>query len=165
VLAGRHHGERVAPLIVLIASFGVASFALRLVRGEWSFGPAGRIAAAVMFVFTGVSHFIFPDELTEMVPPVFPAPTLWVYLTGVAEILGGVGLLVPRVSRLSAWCLALFLVAIFPANIYAAINEVGMGGHREGLDYLWLRAPLQAIFLVWVCYFGILSNDRTRERS
>jgi uncharacterized membrane protein len=116
-----------------------------------------------MFVFTGVSHFIFPDPLAEMVPPIFPAPKVWVYLTGVAEILGGIGLLVPRVSRLAAWSLATFLVAIFPANIYAAINEVGMGGHREGLDYLWLRAPMQAIFLVWVSYFGIVSNDGERE--
>ena len=154
-----------APLVVLIASFCVAAVALRLIRGEWSLGLAGRIAAAVMFVFTGVSHFIFPDEMAEMVPPIFPAPKFWVYLTGVAEILGGIGLLVPRVSRLAAWCLAAFLVAIFPANVYAAINEVGMGGHREGLEYLWLRAPLQATFLVWVSYFGIVANVGPRDGS
>ena len=152
-----------APLVVLIVAFVVALAAMRLTRGRWSAGPAGRIAAAVMFVFTGVSHFIFPGQMAEMVPPVFPAPAVWAYLTGVAEILGGIGLLVPRTSRIAAWCLAAFLVAIFPANIYAAINEVGMGGHRDGLDYLWLRAPLQAIFLVWVSYFGLVANHPERD--
>ena len=154
-----------APLVVLIVSFGVASLVLRLVRGEWSHGLAGRVAAAAMFVFTGTSHFIFPGEMAEMVPPVFPAPRLWVLATGVAEVLGGVGLLFTRTSRLSAWGLAVFLVAVFPANIFAAIHEVGMGGHREGLGYLWLRAPLQAVFLAWVVYFGILAGRRTRSGS
>jgi len=115
-----------------------------------------------MFVFTGVSHFIFPGPMAEMVPPIFPSPELWVAFTGGAEILGGIGLLVPRTSRLSAWGLALFLVAVFPANVFAAIHQVGMGGHRDGLGYLWFRAPLQVVFLAWVVYFGIISPRRTR---
>jgi len=147
-----------APLVVLIVSFGGASLVFRWVRGDWCYELAGRVAAAAMFVFTGVSHFIFPAEMAEMVPPVFPAPGLWVLGTGVAEILGGVGLLFTRTSRFSAWCLALFLVAVFPANVFAAIHEVGFGGHREGLRYLWFRAPLQAAFLAWVVYFGILAK-------
>ena len=144
-----------APLVVLIVVFGVASLVLRSTRGRWSHGMAGRVAAAVMFVFTGTSHFIFAGEMAEMVPPFFPAANLWVLFTGVAEILGGVGLLFARTSRLSAWCLVLFLVGVFPANVYAAVNQVGMGGHREGLGYLWFRAPLQVVFLAWVVYFGI----------
>ena len=50
----------------------------------------GRVAAAAMFVFTGVSHFILPAPMAEMVPSVFPAPMVWVIGTGVAEILGGI---------------------------------------------------------------------------
>jgi uncharacterized membrane protein len=114
-----------------------------------------------MFVFTGASHFIFPAEMAEMVPSVFPEPRFWVAVTGIAEILGGIGLLVPRTSRLAAWALAAFLVGVFPANVYAAINKVGMGGHLEGTSYLWFRGSLQAVFLAWVVYFGIYRPARS----
>ena len=147
-----------APLIVLVISFvGALSF-MRLRTGTWSPGPAGRVGASVMFVFTGVSHFVFPEPMAEMVPPLFPLPIGWVYAAGGAEILGGVGLLVPRTRRIAAWSLAIFLVAVFPANIYAAIHRVGMGGHVHGPGYLWLRAPLQLLFLGWVVYFGLMLN-------
>ena len=149
-----------APLAVLIGSFAIALLAVRLLRGRWSAGLAGRIAAAAMFVFTGLSHFIFPAEMAAMVPTVFPAPRLWVAATGVAEVLGGVGLLVPRASRPAAWALALFLILVFPANIFAAVNQVGMGGHLRGAGYLWIRGPLQLVFLGWVVYFGIRRNSK-----
>lgn len=145
-----------APLLVLIVSFALASPALRLRHGRWSLAIAGRFAAAAMFVFTGVSHFIFPDAMAEMVPPLFPAPRLWIAATGVAEIAGGIGLLFERTRRVSAWALAVFLVAVFPANVYAALERVGMGGHRQGPGYLWFRAPLQVAFLAWVVYFGLV---------
>jgi uncharacterized membrane protein len=154
-----------APLVLLVVSFGIASWVLRWVRGEWCHGPAGRVAAAAMFLFTGVSHFVFPIEMAAMVPSAFPAPRLWVLATGVAEILGGLGLLVTGTSRLSAVCLAVLLVAVFPANVFAAIHKVGVGGHLEGIRYLWFRAPLQVVFLAWVVYFGIFAAGRTRNVS
>jgi len=151
-----------APLVILIVTFGVASMMLRLVRGHWSIDLAGLVATAVLFVFTGVSHFVFPASMAEMVPPIFPAPRLWVFLTGMAEIAGSLGLLFPKTRPLAAWSLAVFLVAVFPANVFAAVNQVGMGGHVEGPGYLWFRAPLQLILLAWVVYFGILSGSRAR---
>lgn len=148
-----------APLMVLLATFAAASVWTRLSDGDWSHGLAGRVAAAVMFVFTGVSHFVFPEPLIEMVPPVFPAPSTWVTATGVAEAAGGVGLLPRRTRRLSAWCLAAFLIAVFPANVYAALEGVGVGGHASGPGYLWFRAPLQIGFLAWVVYFGLVRDE------
>lgn len=100
--------------------------------------------------------------MAEMVPPVFPAPEAWVLITGVAEILGGLGLLFPRTQRISARCLAAFLVGVFPANVYAAIHQVGLGGHQEGTAYLWIRVPLQVFFLAWVVYFGIVGSSHMR---
>ena len=82
-----------APLIVLLFSFAFVSATFRMLRGNWAVGRSGLAAAASMFIFTGVSHFIFPEAMTEMVPPIFPAPRVWVAGTGVAEIAGGVGLL------------------------------------------------------------------------
>lgn len=153
-----------APLVILLVVFGLASAALRVLRGEWLPGPSGRIAAAAMFVFTGISHFLFPAPMAEMVPPVFPAPQLWVAATGVVEVVGGIGLLSVRTRPLAAWGLAIFLVAVFPANVYAALERVGMGGHREGPGYLWFRAPLQVFFLAWVVYFGV-SEPRRRSTA
>jgi len=151
-----------APLLVLLGVFGATIAWLRLRRGRWLLAPAGRAAAAAMFVFTGVSHFPLAESMAAMVPPAVPAPLLVVYATGVLEILGGIGLLVPRTRRAAAWCLALFLVAVFPANVYAALNRVGLGGHADGPGYLWLRAPLQVFFLAWVVGFGLVA-DRPRK--
>jgi uncharacterized membrane protein len=152
-----------APLLVLIVTFGAALLILRVTRGHWAFKAAGRLAAAAMFVFTGVSHFIFPGPMAEMVPPIFPFPDFWVSFTGVAEISGGLGLLVSQTRRFAAWALVLLLVAVFPANVFAAANQVGMGGHQQGLGYLWFRAPLQLFFLSWVVVFGILDSVRILE--
>jgi uncharacterized membrane protein len=151
-----------APLVVLIITFGAVALVFRLARGHWSVPLAGRLATAAMFVFTGVSHFIFRGPMAEMVPPVFPIPDFWVSFTGVAEVSGGLGLLIPRTRRLAAWSLALLLVAIFPANVYAALEQVGMGGHRQGPSYLWFRAPLQLFLLAWIVYFGILDGGSSR---
>ena len=149
-----------APLSLLLFSFGCVLLVLRWARGRWLVTVSGRVAIAVMFVFTGVSHFFLPGPMAEMVPPLFSRPDRWVALTGVAEILGGVGLLVPRARLVAAWCLAVFLVAVFPANVYAAQHQVGPGGHAQGLAYLWFRAPLQLLFLVWVLVFGLRSGSR-----
>lgn len=123
-------------------------------RRDGALHRGGLIALAVLFVFTGISHFVVTQSMAQMVPPPFPpVPTVWA--TGVAEILGGVGLLIPRTSKLAGWCLFALLIAVFPANIYAAVNHTGLGGHVEGPGYLWQRAPLQLILLVWTWNFGI----------
>lgn len=147
-----------APLVVLLVTFGLASVLSRAATGQWRVAFAGRLAAAVMFLFTGVSHFVYTDEMAAMVPPWLPRPHAWVYLTGLLEIGGAVCLLPERSRRIAAWGLALLLVALLPANIYAAIERVGMGKHVEGPRYLWFRVPLQAVFLAWVFYFGVVAQ-------
>ena len=141
-------------LVVLLGTF-VLALGVERVRGRWAGAPAraGRVALAALFLFTGVSHFVFTTPMAEMVPPPLPAvPT--VRVTGVLEILGALGLLVPRTSRLAAVCLFVFLLAVFPANVYAALHHTGMGGHTEGTRYLLLRGPLQLLFLGWTWFFG-----------
>lgn len=133
----------VPTLVVLLGSF-VFVLALERARGHraGAVGRAGRIALAALFLFTGVSHFVFTAPMAEMVPPPLP-PTATVLVSGALEMLGAVGLLIPRTSRAAAWCLFLFLLAVFPANVYAAWNHVGMGGHVGGPSYLFVRGPLQ----------------------
>lgn len=109
----------------------------------------GRWALAVFFVLAGLNHFRDPAFYLSMMPPVLPFPQVLNGLAGVFEILGGVGVLVPRTQRFAGWGLIALLIAVFPANIYAALN-----GSIAGLDAppwtLWARLPFQALFLAWV---------------
>ncbi len=80
------------------------------------------VGLAAMFVLTGVAHFVPPlrANLIAIVPPRLPAPGLLVSFTGVLELLGAVGLLVPATRIVAAVCLLLLMLVMFPANIYAA---------------------------------------------
>jgi uncharacterized membrane protein len=112
-----------APLIVLL----IGSMAARIVGwlgieyvNTWV--KAIAVGLAAMFVLTGVAHFAPPlrASLIAIVPPRLPAPGLLVSSTGVLELIGAVGLLVPATRIVAAVCLLLLMLAMFPANIYAA---------------------------------------------
>ena len=80
-------------------------------------------ALALMFVFTGIAHFNrLKHDLARMVPDVFPRPMLLIYLTGVLEFMGAVGLLLPRFRSLAGICLIALLIVMFPANVNAALE-------------------------------------------
>ena len=138
-----------APLIVMLAAWLVArSIGF---TGVWphadSWSGTLRIALSVMFVFTAVSHF-HPrtrPELIRMVPATLPAPELLVSATGVLEVLGAIGLLVPQTLPVAAYGLMALLVAVFPANVYAARKGLIIAG-RRATPLLW-RLPLQ---LFWI---------------
>ena len=78
-----------------------------------------------------------------------------VYATGVLELAIAIALTLPETRRAAGWMAATVLVLFFPANIYAAINHVPMGGHAWGPAYLLVRAPLQLAILAWVYWFTI----------
>src|SRR5688572_12687357 len=100
-----------APLIVLVASFllllGLGRVGVRPLR-EWR--TALRFAFALMFLFTASAHFgPIRSSLIRMVPPSFPSPGLLVTITGVLEILGAIGLMIPATARAAAICLILLM--------------------------------------------------------
>ena len=137
------------PVIIMLVAWLVA----RLIgaTGLWlnanSWTEALRIGLAAMFVFTAVSHFhprTRPD-LVRMVPPSLPAPGLLVSATGMLELLGAIGLLVPMALPAAAYGLIALLVGMFPANIYAARLGLKIAG-RRAMPLLW-RLPLQ---LFWI---------------
>jgi uncharacterized membrane protein len=144
-----HRSDPMAPIIVMLAAWLVA----RLVgaTGVWlqadSWTAALRVALAVMFAFTAVSHF-HPRtraDLIQMVPASLPAPELLVSATGALEILGAIGLMMPRTLPAAAYGLMALLVAMFPANIHAAREGLMVAG-RRATPLLW-RLPLQ---LFWI---------------
>ena len=104
----------------------------------------------MMFLFTAASHFsAMKYDLAAMIPPPLTGSLWLIYLTGVLEAAGAVGLLIAPLRRLAAWGLIALLVALFPANVYAALAGVTLGG--AAATPLWFRAPLQLFWIaaVW----------------
>lgn len=101
---------------------------------------------ATLMLVAGVAHFVVPAFYTAIVPPYLPFPTALVYLSGAAEVAGGVGLLVPRLSRLAAWGVFALLIAVFPANVYVYQHQELVPGPPA---VHLLRLPLQGVFLLW----------------
>lgn len=109
-----------------------------------------RYALAAMFVFTGSAHFMrIKNDLARMIPEVFPHPMLIVYVTGVLEILGAAGLLLPEFRAAASLCLILLLIGMFCANVNAAVKGMTLGG--KPVTPLWIRTPMQVVFiaLLW----------------
>ena len=107
-------------------------------------------ALAVMFVFTATAHFNkMKQDLAQMIPSYFPRPLPIVYITGVFELLGAAGLVLPQFRRLAGICLIALLVGMFIANVNAAQRGVTLRGKPP--TPLWLRAPMQILLiaLLW----------------
>jgi uncharacterized membrane protein len=146
--------DRICPMAVV----GVLFVSWVTFRGMGALGVAvfsswqasARYALAIMFLFTGSFHFdSMKHDLARMVPDIFPQPLSVVYATGVLEILGGAGLLFPQFHRAAAFCLIALLVAMFPANVKGALEQITVRGHKA--IALWLRTPMQILFigLLW----------------
>jgi uncharacterized membrane protein len=119
-----------------------------------------RIAMAAMFLVTASAHFnAMRADLIRMVPPQFPKPELLVTITGILEIAGAIGLLYPPTVRLAAICLALLMLAMFPANASAARRKLTLRG--KPVTALGLRSVIQVIFVVLVLLAGFGGNRTT----
>jgi uncharacterized membrane protein len=105
------------------------------------------LALSAFFVLGGANHFLNPDFYVAMMPPYLPAHPALVSVSGVFEMLGGIGVLVPTVRARAGWGLVLLLVAVFPANLHMALNPElfpGLSGFA-----LYARLPFQALFVAW----------------
>jgi uncharacterized membrane protein len=125
---------------------------------------AGRWIFASIFVVSGILHFVVPATYARIVPPMFSRPKLLVLISGGAEILGGIGLLIPRTRRTAAFGLAVLLVAVFPANIYMAVAHIPSEGLLGNRWLQWLRLPLQ-LPLIWWAWRHTRSGAALSDRS
>src|SRR5271170_2238402 len=110
------------------------------------------VLAAVFFFGAGALHFLRPAMYMKIVPPYIPWPLAMVYISGVAEIAGGLGILLPPARRAAALGLVALLVAVFPANVFMATNPVESGANALPPAALWGRLLLQPIFICWVLW-------------
>lgn len=123
-----------------------------------------RWVLAAAFVFAGVMHFVITDAYMRIMPPWVPLHRELVLLSGVCEIAGGVGLLVPRTRRAAGIGLVLLLVAVFPANVQMLLNARAAGASALARVLLWARLPLQLALIAWVVYAARLRR-RSRVRT
>src|SRR5688572_482923 len=120
-------------LLVLLLLL-VGPYLLLTLVGRWSpkfqIEPSkrARVGLTIFFIFTGLGHFIRTQAMAAMLPSSVPYRSELVYLTGVLELLGAIGVWIPRITRLTGFLLILMLIAVLPANIYSAINRVDFGG-------------------------------------
>lgn len=124
-------------------------------------GKISRILLAVFFIIAGANHFISPDVYLPLMPECLPWPTALIYLSGAAEMAGGIGMGFPKWRWLAGWWLTAVLVAVFPANIQMLTHHVPINGHTLPLWVLWIRLPLQAVLAAWV-YLACVSATRPR---
>lgn len=106
--------------------------------------------AGVLFIGAGILHFVVPGKYQQIIPPGFPMPAMLVAISGIAEIVGGAGLLIRPLRRAAGWGLIALLVAVFPANIYMALHPERIADLHIARGLLWARLPLQGVLIAWV---------------
>jgi uncharacterized membrane protein len=105
---------------------------------------------ALLFTGAGIMHLVRPQPFIQIVPPAIPKAEWMVFFSGLAEIAGGIGILLPNTRIAARWGLVALLVAVFPANVYMAIRHIEPGGTHIPAALLWLRLPLQPLLIWWV---------------
>lgn len=108
-----------------------------------------RYLLSAMMIAVGLLHLVRPEKFIQIVPDYLPAHRTLVLTSGIFEMLGGVGLLIPRVRKLSAWGLAALFVAVFPANINMAVNKILI----DNPLILWGRLPFQVVLIAWAYWY------------
>ena len=113
--------------------------------GSWFF--------AVFFFYAGLMHFVQEESFTAIMPPFIPFPKLIVWTTGLMELVFAILLILPRYRKLAGFLLAPFLLAVLPANIHMAMNNIPFGEMSATPTTLWLRVALQfplILSILWV---------------
>ena len=113
-----------------------------------------RLVIAILFMGAGALHFINTDLYLKIMPPYIPWHLAMVYISGVAEIAGGIGLLVPILRKPAAWGLVVLLIAVFPANVYMAVDHIQVTTDPIPQALLWARLPMQAV-MIWLVLYSV----------
>lgn len=141
-------------------AFFVFIFAAALVAAgvQFAVGSAVDVSAAMRWgmaaglLFFGADHWLKPGRYLPMMPRFVPYPRAVVLFTGLCEIAGGIGLLIPGLRLLAGFMLAVYFVCVFPANIKNAVEGLAVEGLPRNRWYYWLRLPFQPVAIGWALY-------------
>jgi len=108
----------------------------------------------LFYVWAGINHFRAPDFYLPMMPPYLPWHEALVLLSGVAEVAVGVGVLIPQTRVIAAWATIAVLLAVYPANIHVALNDVPIGDPPQALGAMnYVRLPFQFLLIAWAWWY------------
>lgn len=113
----------------------------------------------ITFIYFCIGHFVKTDGMAEMLPEWVPLRLQLIYVTGLIELAIAVALFIPKYQKIASKIAILVFIVFFPANVYAALNGVGLGGHQWGAEYLLIRAPLQVILIAWAYYLCVKTEE------
>lgn len=122
-----------------------------MTRERWRTGLRWLLVA--VYLAAGVLHLLRPAPFLAIAPPWLPAPALVIAVTGVCEILGAIGLMLPRWRWWAGVMLAAYAVAVFPANLHHAFGDVP-AGVALGWGYHLPRLLFQPVFVWWALFAG-----------
>jgi uncharacterized membrane protein len=120
------------------------------------------ILIAALFVGVGVMHFVKPGFFVSIMPPYLPYHLELVYISGVFEILGGIGVLIPPLRKWAGYGLIALLIAVFPANIQMLLNEINAHGWTSTTIPLIIRLPIQPLLIYWV-YLNCVKAEKNKN--
>lgn len=123
-----------------------------------------RVIFSVCLIIVGITHFLKPEQYARIVPPLFP-PFASVYLSGLFEILGGIGLMIPPLNVAAAWGLIALFIAVFPANIYMALHNIKLEGIPQNQLLYWARLPFQAVLIAWAWWYTKNPENQPAAKS
>ncbi len=123
-----------------------------------------RVVLALAMIGVGITHFTSPEPFVKIIPAALPAPLALVYVSGVAEIAGGVGLLIPRLRRAAGIGLIALYIAVFPANINMAVQGLSLGDGPIPQWALWARLPVQIVFIAWAYWAAGVRSPKRASR-
>jgi len=113
-----------------------------------------RWLLAAAFLIAGVAHVRSPGGFLAITPSWVPFPRETIFVTGVCEILGAIGLFVPRLRRIAGIMLAAYAICVYPANVKHAIDHIAVGGATLGWWYHGPRLAFQPVIVWWALFAG-----------
>ncbi len=120
------------------------------------------VVYGLAFIWIGIAHFKEPQKFVEIIPAFLPFPLFLVYLSGAMEIGGGLAIIYPETRVLAGRFIALFLVGVYPANLYMWTNDIAFNGTRFDTQGHILRLVAQLLLIVAALY---LSGDLNFDKS
>ena len=114
----------------------------------------------IPFILVGIEHFREPQKFVDIVPKYMPFALFLVYLTGVIEIVGGLGIIYPETREITGRLMVLFLIAIYPANFNMWINDIAIGGSKFGTNWHIMRAIIQVLLISICIWIGRTSSKQ-----
>lgn len=146
-------------LVLLALPLGLAFLISKVTGSKLNVRKYSLWGLGVAFVFFSIGHVVKAEGMVHMLPPWVPYRLFIIYATGVLELVVGIALFIPKFQNFAAKSAIVIFVVFFPANIYAALNSTGLGGHQWGAIYLLIRTPLQLILIAWAYFLCIEKSD------